>query len=98
MEASVAIQILPETIDNDETIRVVDKVIEYIESTGLTYYVGPCETAIEGDFDQLFEILKECHKIAIKAGTPGVASYIKVTYHPEGEILSIDKKVTKHHQ
>jgi len=98
MEASVAIQILPETVDKDEIIRVVDKVIDYIKSTGLSYYVGPCETSIEGDFDQLFDVLKECHKIAINAGTPGVASYIKVTYHPEGDVLSIDKKVTKHHQ
>jgi len=98
MEASVAIQVLPETVDNDEIIRVVDEVIAYIKSTGLNYYVGPCETAIEGDFDQLFDVLKECHKIAIKAGTPGVSSYIKVTYHPKGEVLTIAKKVTKHHK
>lgn len=98
MEACVAIQILPETVDKEEIIRVVDKVITYIKSTGLTYYVGPCETAIEGDFDKLFDVIKECHKIAIEAGTPGVSSYIKVTYHPKGEVLTIAKKITKHHK
>lgn len=29
---------------------------------------------------------------------PKVSAYIKVVYEPEGEILTIDKKVTKHHQ
>ncbi|MBK5200111.1 MAG: thiamine-binding protein [Spirochaetaceae bacterium] len=98
MEASVAIQLLPESLDSNEIIRVVDKVIAYIKSTGLSYFVGPCETAIEGDFDKLFDVLKECHRIAIQAGTPGVSSYIKVTYHPKGEVLTIAKKVTKHHK
>ena len=37
----------------NEVIRIVDEVIDYIKSTGLSYYVGPCETSIEGDYDQL---------------------------------------------
>ena len=49
MNASVAIQTLPEAKDNEELIRIVDEVIDYIKSTGLHYYVGPFETAIEGD-------------------------------------------------
>lgn len=98
MNASVAIQILPETVDSEEIVRVVDQVIAYIKSTGLSYYVGPCETSIEGDFDELMDVLKECHRVALNAGTPGVSSYIKVVYHPEGDVLTIDKKVTKHHQ
>ena len=99
MKASVAIQVLPAMENDDELVRVVDEVIDYIKSTGLNYYVGPFETAIEGeDYDQLMDIVKECQHIAIKAGAPKVSSYIKVVYEPEGEILTIDKKVTKHHQ
>ena len=99
MKASVAIQVLPAVENDDELVRVVDEVIEYIKSTGLNYYVGPFETAIEGeDYDQLMDIVKECQHIAIKAGAPKVSAYIKVVYEPEGEILTIDRKVTKHHQ
>lgn len=99
MQASVAIQVLPEAKDNDELIRIVDEVIDYIKSTGLNYYVGPFETTIEGDdYDQLMDIVKECQHIALRAGAPRVSAYIKVVYEPEGEILTIDKKVTKHHQ
>ena len=46
MNASVAIQTLPEAKDDEELIRIVDQVIDYIKSTGLSYYVGPFETAI----------------------------------------------------
>ena len=98
MNASVAIQSLPEAENNEELIRIVDEVIDYIKSTGLSYYVGPFETAIEGDYDELMDIVKECQHIAIRAGAPSVAAYIKVTYKPEGEVLTIEKKVTKHHQ
>ena len=99
MKASVAIQVLPEVQNDKELVRIVDEVIAYIKSTGLNCYVGPFETTIEGeDYDQLMDIVKECQHIAIRAGAPKVSAYIKVVYEPEGEILTIDKKVTKHHQ
>ena len=44
------------------------------------------------------EVIANCQKVAIKAGCPSVSAYIKVVYNPEGEVLTIDKKVTKHHQ
>ena len=99
MKASVAIQTLP-AMENDEAlVRVVDEVIDYIRAQGLNYYVGPFETTIEGeDYDQLMDIVRECQHVAIRAGAPKVSAYIKVVYEPEGEILTIDKKVTKHHQ
>ena len=100
MKASVAVQIEPEGLSStEEVIRVVDEVIAYIKSTGLHYFVGPYETAIEGDsYDELMEIVKECQKVAIRAGAKSVSAYIRVVYNPEGEVLTIDKKVTKHHQ
>ena len=98
MSASVAIQVLPNVQDDDEVIRIVDEVIDYIESTGLHYYVGPCETSIEGDYDQLMEIVKNCQIVAAKAGCQAMNTYVKISYKPEGEVLTIDKKVTKHHQ
>ena len=96
MNASVAIQVLPKVDNDEEMIRVVDEVIAYIKSTGLNYYVGPCETAIEGEYDQLMEIVKECQKVAVRAGARSVSAYVKINYRPEGDVLTIEKKVTKH--
>lgn len=99
MKASVAIQVEPRMETEEETIRVVDAVIDYIRSTGLNYYVGPCETAIEGEnYDQLMEIVANCQKVAVAAGSKQVQAYVKINYKPEGEVLTIEKKVTKHHQ
>ena len=99
MQASVAIQVLPGVSDTDELVRIVDAVIDYIKSTGLNYYVGPFETTIEGEsYDQLMDIVKACQHVAIRAGAPSVSAYVKIAYKPEGGVLTIDQKVTKHHQ
>lgn len=92
--ASVAIQVLPQ-VEGEKLIQVVDEVIAYIKSKGLSCLVGPFETTIEGDYDTLMEIVKECQLICIKAGSPSVMSYVKINYCPTG-VLTIDKKVAKH--
>ncbi len=97
MNASVAIQVLPAVTDEDELIRIVDRVIDYIRSTGLSYYVGPCETAIEGDYDKLMEVVKNCQLVAQEAGCMAMNTYVKISFKAEGDVLSIDKKVSKYH-
>lgn len=94
---SIAIQVLPK-VEDKELIHVVDKVIDYIKSTGFNVYVGPFETTVEGEFEPLMEIIKQCQLICIEEGAPSVMSYVKISYKPEGGILTIDEKVTKHHQ
>ena len=99
MKTSIAIQVLPVAPNQDEMIRIIDEVIAYIRSCGLNYHVGPFETTIEGDdYNQLMNIAKECQLVAIRAGAEGVSAYIKVVYNPEGEILTIDRKIKKHAQ
>ena len=99
MNASVAIQTLPEAKNDEELIRIVDEVIAYIASTGYNYYVGPFETTIEGEsYDEIMEIISQCSKIAIDAGAPEVSAYIKTVYKPKGGVLTIDKKVSKYHE
>ncbi|GFH42049.1 hypothetical protein Hs30E_06000 [Lactococcus hodotermopsidis] len=98
MNASIAIQILPKVTDTDELIRIVDEVIAYIASTGLTYQVGAFETAIEGDYEELMSVVKHCQEVAIKAGAPSVSAYVKIIYTPESDVLTIDQKTKKHQQ
>lgn len=98
MNASVAIQVLPSVLDDKEVVRIVDEVIDFIKNSGVSYYVGPFETTMEGDYDKLMDIVKECQYIAVKAGCPSVMSYVKIAYKPEGAILTIDEKTAKHHK
>lgn len=96
IQSSVAIQVLPKA-EGSDMIRIVDAVIAYIKSTGLNTYVGPFETTVEGDYDQLMDIAKNCQLICIREGAPSVMSYVKINYNPNG-ILTIDEKVSKHHE
>ena len=95
-ECSIAIQVLP-GVPGDEIIRVVDQVIAHIRSTGLNYFVGPFETTVEGDFDRLMDLIRECQEICIQEGAPSVMSYVKIAYQPGQGVWSIEKKVSKHH-
>ena len=98
MEASVAIQVLPKVADDKELVRIVDKVIEYIQSHGLRTFVGPFETTIEGDYDELMEIVKECQLICVREGAPGVSTYVKIAFNPKNGVMTIDDKVSKYHK
>ena len=91
MKANLSIQILPGVQDDREVTRIVDEVIDYIRSTGLHYYVGPSETAIE-------EIAENCMQVAARAGSEKTSAYMKLIWRPEGKVLTIDEKVVRHHQ
>lgn len=97
MNASIAIQVLPNVVDNDELIRIVDEAIAYIKSFGLHTVVGAFETTVEGDYDTLMEIVKGCSRICVEAGAPGVMTYVKINFNPEG-VLTIDQKTAKHRE
>ncbi|MDR1388818.1 MAG: thiamine-binding protein [Treponema sp.] len=94
--ASLAIQVLPKTADDEEVIRIVDAVIAFLKGTGLNTFVGPFETTIEGGFDELCEIAKECQRICLREGAESVSTYMKWAYSLNG-VWSIEKKVSKHH-
>lgn len=96
INASVAIQVLPDVYEDEKLIKIVDEVIYYIKSFGLKTVVSPFETTIEGDYDTLMEIVKNCQIKAVEAGAPSLMSYVKICYNPQREILTIDKKITKH--
>lgn len=94
--ASLAIQVLPQSATGDEVLRIVDTVIAYIKSTGLKTAVGPFETVIEGEFEKLMEIAKNCQLICIREGAAGLLTYMKMAYNPNDGIWSIDEKIAKH--
>ena len=97
MSASIAIQVLPKVETDEQVVRIVDEVIAYIQSTGLTYQVGAFETTIEGEsYDELMDIARECLKVAVRSGAPKVSAYIKAVYRPDGDILTIEQKTSKY--
>lgn len=90
---NVSFQVLP-IIKEERVYEIVDKVIEYIDKSGVKYEVGAMETTMEGDFDKLIDIVKKSQQICIKEGVPRVVSIVKIDYKPEG--VTIDEKVKKY--
>lgn len=90
---NVSLQVIPKVPDED-TYRVVDKVIEVIQKSGVRYEVGPMETTMEGEYDQLMEIVKEAQEVCVKEGATRVISVVKIDYKPGG--VTIDEKVGKY--
>lgn len=96
METGVALQILPQGLDTESVLRIVDKVIAHIAASGLKFEVGPFETVFEGPFEQCMQVVKECQILAAKEGASQVASYVKIFYSPGNEVLSIDDKLKQY--
>ena len=95
IECSVAIQVLP-GVERENVLGVVDRVIGYIQSSGMAFSVGPFETTVEGDLDTLMDMVKECQRICIREGAPQVMSYIKICYSPQMGVWSIAEKTSKY--
>ncbi|WIF94036.1 thiamine-binding protein [Caminicella sporogenes] len=90
---NVSLQVLPRVPD-ERIYDVVDKVISYIDSCGVKYEVGPMETTMEGEIDELLEIVKKAQEICIKEGATRVLSIVKIDYKPEG--VTMDEKIGKY--
>lgn len=94
MQCSVAIQFLPmDAHSNDDVCAYVDKVIAYIASTGVKYYVAPFETTIEGDLETCMRIIATCPKIGEQAGCAHSMMYVKVDYDAHDTCLTCEQKL-----
>jgi len=92
---NVSLQVIP-NVPEERIYPVVDKVIEYIASTGVKYIVGPMETTMEGDLDTLLDIVKKAQQICVEEGASRVASVVKIDYKGEG--VTIDEKIHKYRE
>ncbi|MCR1950721.1 thiamine-binding protein [Clostridium sp. DSM 100503] len=90
---NVSLQVIP-TVSEDRIYPVVDKVIEYIASTGVKYEVGAMETTMEGEFEELLEIVKKSQEICTEEGASRIVSMVKIDYKKEG--VTMDEKIKKY--
>jgi uncharacterized protein (TIGR00106 family) len=92
--ALVSIQILPKTMNGVDVIPYVDQAIKVIHDSGVKYQVSPLETTMEGDLDQLLDVVKKMQLEMIAYGSPSVLSQIKILYSPSG--ASMDRLTEKY--
>ena len=95
------VQTVSKAVPNKTTMSILECILVDATKGVITLTANDMElgieTTIEGEnYDQLMDIAKECQHVAIRAGAKHVSAYIKVVYQPEGEVLTIDRKITKH--
>ena len=94
-QALLSIQILPRVNPGEEVIPYVDRAIEIIKDSGVPYLVGPLETTLEGDLDELIAIVKRMNDAMFEMGSPSVLSQMKLVVNKAGE-ASISRQLLKY--
>ncbi|RLG40379.1 MAG: thiamine-binding protein [Thermoproteota archaeon] len=56
----------------------VAEALRKVRTRGLKYQLTPTSTIIEGELDELFQVLKEMHESPFKKGAPRVLTVIKI--------------------
>lgn len=90
---NVSLQIIP-LVDENEVYSVVDRVIELIAASGVKFTVGPMETTMEGNLEELLEIVKKAQSVCISAGADRILSLVKIDYSTRG--VTINEKMEKY--
>lgn len=91
---NLAFQVLPKS-KTIPTYELVDKAIEVVAASGVPYEVGAMETVMEGEMDELLEIVKKAQDACIAAGATEVMTHMKIHYRPDGGV-TIREKVEKY--
>jgi len=78
--------------------RYVSRAVEIISKSGLSYKVGPMGTAIEGDLDEVLDVIRKCFN-AMKRDCHRIDFHIKGDYRKgrrgaiDGKVRSLEKKL-----
>jgi len=93
MLCNVGLQVLP-SVPEERLYQVVDEVIKLIQESGVKYVVGPMETTMEGELDQLLGIVQKAQEVCLKNGAERVLSVVKIDCKAGG--VTIDEKIEKY--
>jgi uncharacterized protein (TIGR00106 family) len=93
-QVTVSFSVVPHVQTND-LYAVVDKAIEVVQNSGVRFEVGAMETTMEGDLDQLLDIIKKAQDACIQAGATDVITSIKIHYRPNHGV-TMDEKISKY--
>lgn len=87
---NLALQVLPKVKDGN-AYGVVDKAIEVIQRSGVKYRVCPFETVMEGEYDQLMQVVKDAQQACFDAGAEEMLVYVKIQCRKAGDVTIADK-------
>jgi uncharacterized protein (TIGR00106 family) len=90
----LSIQVIPKTPGNEDSYAYVDRAIEVIQQSGVKHEVHPLETTMEGELEDLLDVVRKMHEALVAAGSPSIISQVKIAHNPGG--ISMDKLTEKY--
>lgn len=90
----LSIQVIPKTPGNEDSYAYVDRAIEVIQQSGVKHEVHPLETTMEGELEELLDVVRKMHEVLVAAGSPSIISQVKIAHNPGG--ISMDKLTEKY--
>ena len=89
-KVNIAIQVIPEG-QREDVYFIVDKVIEFIKSSGITFKVCPFETVLEGDYDKIMKLIKDIPEVCYQNGSQNVLINLKIQTNSDSDVTIEDK-------
>ncbi len=81
-----AFQVLPSGVE--DTYGCVEAAIAVAAESGLPYDVSSFETTIEGEYDQLMDLIKRAQSACLDFGASSVLCNIKIANTPAGTTIA----------
>ncbi|KQL38036.1 MULTISPECIES: thiamine-binding protein [Bacillaceae] len=85
----MSVQIIPKTNNIEDVIPAVDEAIKIIDESGVKYQVQPLETTMEGDLNQLLNVVQKMNERMIEIGCHNVITQMKILYQPQGITMDV---------
>ena len=89
-QINLAIQVLPRS-STKGTYELVDIAIELIQKSGLIFRVCPFETVIEGQYDEVMNLVKDIHDAVYAGGAEEMITNIKIQTRYNQDVYIEDK-------
>ncbi len=76
--------------------KYVARSLELIEKSGLPYKITPMATIVEGEVDEVFDLIKRCHK-RMREDCARVSTHVRIddrvgaTGRLEGKVKAVEK-------
>ena len=93
-DIQLSLQIVP-LDDRSTAYQTIDKAIEIIQNSGLTYLITPMETVIQGPYEKVQKVAFEAQKAVAEAGTMEFLVYTKMHIRMNGNVTMEEKRLQR---
>ena len=79
--------------------RYIAKCVQIIKENNLTFTLHAYGTNVEGEWDEVFKVVKRCHEVVHQMGAPRITTTLKIGTRVDRhqsmaeKILSVEKKL-----